>query len=53
MNIEQMNIAQKGILTNTDLPLCGNGHRGVGKSDGIMQICHEIGPAIFRCDSGR
>jgi hypothetical protein len=31
------------ILTKTDLTPCVVGHRGVGKSAGIVQVCHEIG----------
>ena len=43
MNIEQMKIAVKEILTKTDLTPCIVGHRGVGKTAGIVQICREIG----------
>jgi len=43
MNIEQMKIVLKEILTNTDLTPCVVGHRGVGKSAGIIQVVREIG----------
>jgi hypothetical protein len=43
MNIEQMKAVLKEIVTNTDLTPCVVGHRGVGKSAGIMQVCREIG----------
>ena len=43
MNIEQMKSVIVEILTKTDLTPCVVGHRGVGKSAGIMQICKEIG----------
>ena len=43
MNIEQMKIVLKEIITNTDLTPCVVGHRGVGKSAGITQVCREIG----------
>src|SRR5512138_3711592 len=43
MNIEQMKIVLKEIVTRTDLTPCVVGHRGVGKSAGIMQVCREIG----------
>ena len=43
MNIEQMKIVLKEIVANTDLTPCVVGHRGVGKSAGIMQICRETG----------
>jgi MoxR-like ATPase len=43
VNIEQMKIAVKEILTKTDLTPCIVGHRGVGKTAGIVQICREIG----------
>jgi len=42
MNIEQMKIVLKEIVANTDLTPCVVGHRGVGKSAGIMQACREI-----------
>lgn len=42
MNIEQMKVAIKEILTKTDLTPCVVGHRGVGKSAGIIQACREI-----------
>ncbi len=43
MNIEQMKIVLKEILTRTDLTPCVVGHRGVGKTAGIIQVCKEIG----------
>ena len=42
MNIEQMKIVLKEIVTKTALTPCVVGHRGVGKSAGIMQVCREI-----------
>ncbi len=42
MNIEQMKIVLKEILTKTDLTPCVVGHRGVGKTAGIIQVCREI-----------
>ncbi len=42
MNIEQMKIVLKEILTKTNLTPCVVGHRGVGKTAGIVQICREI-----------
>ena len=41
MNIEQMKIVIKEIITKTDLTPCVVGHRGVGKSAGIIQACRE------------
>ncbi|MFA7536476.1 MAG: hypothetical protein WCY68_10335 [Desulfuromonadales bacterium] len=43
MNIEQMKIVLREILTHTDLTPCVVGHRGVGKTAGIVQACREIG----------
>lgn len=43
MNIEQMKVVLKEILTKTDLTPCVVGHRGVGKTAGIIQVCREIG----------
>ena len=43
MNIEQMKLVLKEILVKTDLTPCVVGHRGVGKTAGIVQICREIG----------
>lgn len=43
MNIEQMKAVLKEIVTKTDLTPCVVGHRGVGKSAGIIQVCREIG----------
>ena len=42
MNIEQMKIVLKEILIQTDLTPCIVGHRGVGKTAGIIQVCHDI-----------
>lgn len=42
MNIEQMKTVIKEIITKTDLTPCVVGHRGVGKSAGIIQACREI-----------
>lgn len=43
MNIEQMKTVLQEILLKTDLTPCVVGHRGVGKTAGIVQICREIG----------
>lgn len=43
MNIEQMKLVLKEILTKTDLTPCVVGHRGVGKTAGVVQVCREIG----------
>lgn len=43
MNIEQMKTVLREILTHTDLTPCVVGHRGVGKTAGILQVCREIG----------
>lgn len=43
MNIQQLKNVLKEIITKTDLTPCVVGHRGVGKSAGIMQVCREIG----------
>lgn len=42
MNIEQMKTVLREILTKTDLTPCVVGHRGVGKTAGIIQVCREI-----------
>ena len=42
MNIDQMKIIIKEILTKTALTPCVVGHRGVGKTAGIIQVCREI-----------
>ncbi|HBG04541.1 MAG: hypothetical protein A2075_10310 [Geobacteraceae bacterium GWC2_58_44] len=42
MNIEQMKIVVKEILAKTELTPCVVGHRGVGKSAGIIQACREL-----------
>jgi hypothetical protein len=43
MNITQMKQVLAEIITKTDLTPCVVGHRGVGKSAGIAQVCREIG----------
>ena len=43
MNIAQMKQVLAEILTTTDLTPCVVGHRGVGKTAGIVQVCREIG----------
>jgi hypothetical protein len=43
MNVEQMKVVLKEVLTNTNLTPCVVGHRGVGKTAGIIQVCREIG----------
>ncbi len=43
MNVEQMKQVLAEIITKTDLTPCVVGHRGVGKSAGIVQVCREIG----------
>ena len=47
MNIEQMKIVLKEILSNTNLTPCIVGHRGVGKTAGIIQVCREIDRAYI------
>ncbi len=42
MNVEQMKIVIKEIIARTDLTPCVVGHRGVGKSAGIIQACRDI-----------
>jgi MoxR-like ATPase len=42
MNIEQMKLVLAEILTRTDLTPCVVGHRGVGKTAGIIQVCRSI-----------
>lgn len=42
MNVEQMKSVVKEILSKTDLTPCVVGHRGVGKSAGILQACREL-----------
>lgn len=41
MNVEQMKRVVREILTRTDLTPCVVGHRGVGKTAGIIQVCRE------------
>jgi MoxR-like ATPase len=43
MNVEQMKSVLREILTKTDLTPCVVGHRGVGKTAGIIQVCRDIG----------
>ncbi|HKL25797.1 MAG TPA: hypothetical protein VJ910_06170 [Desulfuromonadales bacterium] len=43
MNIAQMKQVLAEILTNTEYTPCVVGHRGVGKTAGIVQVCQEIG----------
>jgi hypothetical protein len=43
MNVEQIKIVVKEILAKTDLTPCIVGHRGVGKTAGIIQACRELG----------
>jgi MoxR-like ATPase len=43
MNITQMKQVLAEILTKTDLTPCVVGHRGVGKTAGVVQVCREIG----------
>src|SRR5512137_2428693 len=43
MNVEQMKTVLREILIKTDLTPCVVGHRGVGKTAGIVQVCREIG----------
>ena len=43
MNVEQMKTVITEILTKTDLTPCVVGHRGVGKTAGIIQVCREMG----------
>nr|WP_318835993.1 hypothetical protein [Desulfuromonas versatilis] len=38
-----MKTVLREILTKTDLTPCVVGHRGVGKTAGILQVCREIG----------
>ncbi|HBA87649.1 MAG TPA: hypothetical protein DCZ75_06585 [Geobacter sp.] len=42
MNIEQMKLVVKEIISKTDLTPCVVGHRGVGKSAGVIQACREL-----------
>ena len=43
MNVEQMKTVLREILARTDLTPCVVGHRGVGKTAGIVQVCRELG----------
>ncbi len=42
MNIEQLKTVLREIITKTDLTPCVVGHRGVGKTAAIIQVCAEI-----------
>jgi len=42
MNVEQMKLVVREILGKTELTPCVVGHRGVGKSAGILQACREM-----------
>ena len=43
MNVEQMKTVIREILTKTELTPCVVGHRGVGKTAGIIQVCRDMG----------
>jgi hypothetical protein len=43
VNIEQMKLVLREMLAGTDLTPCVVGHRGVGKTAGIIQVCRETG----------
>src|ERR1039457_917844 len=43
MNIAQLKTVLAEIVTRTDLTPCVVGHRGVGKTAGIIQACREMG----------
>ncbi len=43
MNIEQMKLVLREMLAKSDLTPCVVGHRGVGKTAGIIQVCREAG----------
>ncbi len=43
MNVEQMKLVLGEILTRTDLTPCLVGHRGVGKTAGVLQVCRALG----------
>jgi len=42
MNVAQMKSVLAEILLHTDLTPCVVGHRGVGKTAGIVQVCQEV-----------
>lgn len=42
MNIDQLKTALREIITKTDLTPCVVGHRGVGKTAAVVQVCEEI-----------
>ena len=42
MNIVQLKTMLREIITETDLPTCVVGHRGVGKTAAIVQVVKEI-----------
>lgn len=43
VNIGQMKTVLREIISKTDLTPCVVGHRGVGKSAAIIQVCSEMG----------
>ena len=43
MNVLQMKLVVREMLANTELTPCVVGHRGVGKTAGIIQVCREAG----------
>lgn len=43
VNVEQMKLVVKEIISKTDLTPCVVGHRGVGKTAGIVQACRDLG----------
>ena len=53
MNVVQMKAVLAEILRNTDLTPCVVGHRGVGKTAGIVQVCREIGRAYVALRLGQ
>jgi hypothetical protein len=42
LNVEQMKLVIKEIIAKTDLTPCVVGHRGVGKTAGIIQACRDV-----------
>jgi hypothetical protein len=53
MNVAQMKIVLAEILRNTGLTPCVVGHRGVGKTAGIVQVCREMGRAYVALRLGQ
>jgi hypothetical protein len=43
VNVKQMKLVIREMLAKTDLTPCVVGHRGVGKTAGIIQVCREAG----------